>query len=56
MKPLLPILAAAGRPGGEVCPACGDLALSRMGSLVVCDSCGTQTPAAADSGRGDAAN
>ncbi|MGR4865122.1 TSCPD domain-containing protein [Caulobacter sp. LARHSG274] len=48
---------AAGRPGGEVCPACGDLALSRMGSLVVCDSCGTQTPAAAaDSGRGDAAS
>jgi ribonucleoside-diphosphate reductase alpha chain len=27
---------------GEVCPACGDLALSRKGGLVVCDSCGTQ--------------
>ena len=48
---------AAGRPGGEVCPACGDLALSRMGSLVVCDSCGTQTQtAAADTGRGDTAS
>ena len=32
------------RPGasGDVCPACGDLALSRKGGLVVCDSCGTQ--------------
>ncbi|MBO9557622.1 MAG: ribonucleotide reductase [Caulobacter sp.] len=27
---------------GDVCPACGDLALSRKGGLVVCDSCGTQ--------------
>jgi len=30
---------------GEVCPACGDLALSRKGALVVCDSCGTQASA-----------
>jgi hypothetical protein len=42
--------------GGDVCPACGDLALSRKGGLVVCDSCGTQTPVpTADAGRGDAA-
>ena len=27
---------------GEVCPACGDLSLSRKGGLVICDSCGTQ--------------
>ncbi|WP_165187340.1 ribonucleotide reductase [Caulobacter soli] len=34
---------------GDVCPACGDLALSRKGGLVVCDSCGTQ----ADTSRGE---
>jgi ribonucleoside-diphosphate reductase alpha chain len=33
--------------GGDVCPACGDLALSRKGGLVVCDSCGTQADASA---------
>ncbi|MDR7114261.1 ribonucleotide reductase [Caulobacter sp. BE254] len=33
--------------GGDVCPACGDLALSRKGGLVVCDSCGTQANASA---------
>jgi len=33
---------AAPDASGEVCPACGDLALSRKGGLVVCDSCGTQ--------------
>ncbi|KRA61309.1 ribonucleotide reductase [Caulobacter sp. Root656] len=37
---------------GDVCPACGDLALSRKGGLVVCDSCGTQAGAA--SGESDA--
>jgi ribonucleoside-diphosphate reductase alpha chain len=31
---------------GDVCPACGDLALSRKGGLVVCDNCGTQANAA----------
>jgi ribonucleoside-diphosphate reductase alpha chain len=36
--------------GGDVCPACGDLALSRKGGLVVCDSCGTQ---AGDGPRGE---
>jgi len=38
---------------GEVCPACGDLALSRRGALVVCDSCGTQanaSPGESDAG------
>jgi ribonucleoside-diphosphate reductase alpha chain len=35
---------------GDVCPACGDLALSRKGGLVVCDSCGTQ---AGDGSRGE---
>ena len=35
--------------GGDVCPACGDLALSRKGGLVICDSCGTQ----ADASRGE---
>ena len=34
--------APASGASGEVCPACGDLALSRKGGLVVCDSCGTQ--------------
>jgi ribonucleoside-diphosphate reductase alpha chain len=28
--------------GGQVCPACGDLALSHKGGLVICDSCGAQ--------------
>jgi len=37
---------------GDVCPACGDLALSRKGGLVVCDSCGTQ--AGASPGESDA--
>jgi ribonucleoside-diphosphate reductase alpha chain len=31
---------------GDVCPACGDLALSRKGALLVCDSCGTQASGA----------
>ena len=33
---------AADADAGQVCPACGDLALSRKGGLVVCDTCGTQ--------------
>jgi ribonucleoside-diphosphate reductase alpha chain len=42
--------APAAGASGEVCPACGDLALSRKGGLVVCDSCGTQ---ARTDGRGE---
>jgi ribonucleoside-diphosphate reductase alpha chain len=42
--------APAAGASGEVCPACGDLALSRKGGLVVCDSCGTQARA---DGRGE---
>ncbi|MET3667358.1 ribonucleotide reductase [Caulobacter sp. 1776] len=35
----------AERPGaeGEMCPACGDLSLSRRGGLTVCDTCGAQS-------------
>ncbi|KRA60248.1 ribonucleotide reductase [Caulobacter sp. Root655] len=38
---------------GDVCPACGDMALRRMGGLVTCDSCGTQ---ASDRSEGDGAS
>ncbi len=33
------------RPGaeGEMCPACGDLSLTRRGGLTVCDTCGAQS-------------
>jgi ribonucleoside-diphosphate reductase alpha chain len=33
------------RPGaeGEMCPACGDLSLSRRGGMTVCDTCGAQS-------------
>ena len=38
-------LEGADRPGadGEMCPACGDLALSRRGGMTVCDTCGAQS-------------
>ena len=33
------------RPGaeGEMCPACGDLSLTRRGGMTVCDTCGAQS-------------
>ena len=35
----------ADRPGaeGEMCPACGDLSLTRRGGMTVCDTCGAQS-------------
>lgn len=34
--------AAAAAHQADICPACGDVALSRKGGLVVCESCGGQ--------------
>jgi ribonucleoside-diphosphate reductase alpha chain len=38
-------LEGADRPGadGEMCPACGDLSLTKRGGMTVCDTCGAQS-------------
>jgi ribonucleoside-diphosphate reductase alpha chain len=40
-----PRVEGADRPGneGEMCPACGDLSLTRRGGMTVCDTCGAQS-------------
>src|SRR5690606_26505463 len=34
--------AKAAQGYGEVCPACGDIAVTRKGALLVCETCGVQ--------------
>ena len=42
--------AAPARSHGDVCPACGDLAMMKKGSLLVCETCGVQADRPSDQG------
>ena len=44
----LPTARRAGPRAAEVCPACGDTALTRKGQSLICETCGARQPRVGD--------